>query len=366
MTRAVVEVRRKTIRIINETIARFPGFLITLVTLIIVAGAIYYFWETLESSHEAIRSIGLVCAAIISLPLLLWRGFINNQMAQAAQDQSDNAQKSLVADTYARAIESLGAEAKDNSPNLELRLGALYALEKIAQENKDYHPQIMEVLCAYVRLRTKSTDTDESTDTENGERLIDDVQTALTIIGRRNTVFDDASKLLNLQQTVLVKANLSKANLSKVNLRRADLRGAKLRGADLMGAVLSATILREAVLMGADLRGADLMGAKLRGAGLREAVLRKADLRLADLRGAYLMEADLRGADLRGADLRGANLMGAKLSKANLSGAKLSGANLWEANLTMAKELTCKQLKEASNWERAFRDESLACGKSIP
>jgi len=36
-------------------------------------------------------------------------------------------------------------------PNFEVRLGAIYALEKLAREDLDLHWPIMETLCAYIR-----------------------------------------------------------------------------------------------------------------------------------------------------------------------------------------------------------------------
>ena len=38
-----------------------------------------------------------------------------------------------------------------SEPNLEVRIGAIYALERIAQDSDRDHVQIMEILCAYIR-----------------------------------------------------------------------------------------------------------------------------------------------------------------------------------------------------------------------
>src|SRR3982751_6161439 len=40
---------------------------------------------------------------------------------------------------------------KGGGPNLEVRLGAIYALERIPRDSERDHWPIMEVLCAYVR-----------------------------------------------------------------------------------------------------------------------------------------------------------------------------------------------------------------------
>ena len=94
--------------------------------------------------------------------------------------------------------------------------------------------------------------------------------------------------------------------------------------------------------------------------------LSRAGLRGFDLSGYDLSRADLRGADLRGVNLSGANLSCTHLEGANLFKAVLDGANLAEAFLAGAQFLNCAQLIVTRNWESAFRDETLACGASIP
>jgi hypothetical protein len=56
-----------------------------------------------------------------------------------------------ITERFTRAIEQLGATHDDKSKNLELRLGGIYALERIARESEKDHWSIMEVLTAYVR-----------------------------------------------------------------------------------------------------------------------------------------------------------------------------------------------------------------------
>lgn len=95
------------------------------------------------------------------------------------------------------------------------------------------------------------------------------------------------------------------------------------------------------------------------------------ELSHASLCGLDLIDANLSGADLSNADLRGAVLTGASLIGANLEGADcfravLAGADLDGANLHGAKFLSCPQLAEARNWQKAIRDLDHACGAPIP
>jgi hypothetical protein len=50
-----------------------------------------------------------------------------------------------ITERFTRAIDQLG------SSELDIRLGGIYALERIARDSPDDHPQVMEVLTAYVR-----------------------------------------------------------------------------------------------------------------------------------------------------------------------------------------------------------------------
>jgi len=94
--------------------------------------------------------------------------------------------------------------------------------------------------------------------------------------------------------------------------------------------------------------------------------LSRAGLRGVDLTGFDLSRANLRGADLRGTNLCNANLSGARLDGANFFKAVLDGANLAGTFLTGAQFLNCAQLVVARNWQAAIRDDTLACGASLP
>ncbi len=195
--------------------------------------------DWLLQHHEEIRNLGLVGAAASGLPLAIWRSFIAQQQTRIATDNH-------LAETYTKAIDQIG-KTED-----EIRLGGLYALEKIAQSNRQYHGQIIEVLCAFVRLHApleeENDDFQETTDPS--PKLI--VQTTLTLIGRRNIAFERLSRLqkttvtIDLSNTNLSKARLFKANLSRVNLLGANLSGAYLLGTNLKGAIVTPAKLREA------------------------------------------------------------------------------------------------------------------------
>ena len=171
----------------------------------------------------------------------------------------------------------------------EVRVGAIYALERAATRSADDHPVVMSVLAAFVR--------------EHSHPAQPDVQAALTVIGRRASDRDREPIDLtgaDLARLRLPGADLAGARLARARFRAADLHGAALGGADLTGADLAFADLTGADLAGANLTAADLTGARLAGAYLVGATLTRATLAGADLTGALFLHSDAQAAGWTG------------------------------------------------------------------
>ena len=251
---------------------------------------------------------------------------------------------------FTKAIEQLGAtDATGRNKKTEVRLGGIYALEGIANESKELHWPIMEVLCTYVRMNApvKPQKSPYRHDASTPyPTLTTDIQAILTVLGRRDRKYEKESQHLDLrnadiQGAQLFGADLNGAVLSGADLNRADLSRADLNGAELTAAYLGGARLIEAQLIKATLNGADLSRAALDGAQLSGAYLNGADLDGAALNGAHLDRTVLNGAHLDravliGTYLNGAYLIKAQLNSAYLAGAILRGADLSEADLSMA------------------------------
>lgn len=241
----------------------------------------------------------------------------------ATRQQMHLSEQGQISDRFGKAVDQLGQEGENK---LSIRLGGIYALERVMRDSADDEPTVIEVLCAFIRTHAPSPlKTPEHVNTSSL-----DVRAAVTVLARRpnpnanqNQRLDLADTLLGLPGVALSGAHLARTSLFGADLLRADLSGADLSGADLRHANLGGANLQEANLSGAGLIGADLPQAKLSGTNLIGANLINADLQLADLRG-----ADLRGADLRHVDLRGANLSTTNLRDANLDGANVDAATL--------------------------------------
>jgi uncharacterized protein YjbI with pentapeptide repeats len=289
---------------------------------------------------------------------------------QIEVSQKQPTQEQLISERFSKAIEQLGNE------KIETRLGAIYALEKIAKDSPQDHWTIMEIFAAFIRENAPIIEEEEKDFWEDLSKISTDIQAALTVIGRRNFQQDLQNQKLDLRDINISGADLTGANFSGVDLTSANLQGvmfyaanlqsADLTGANLYGAILyeanlqkaifHEAILQEAILRKANLQDAIFYEADLQGAMLYDANLSKAVFYEANLQGAILCDANLVEANFESSNLEGANFIGANLQKAiligaNLQGALLSTANLEEANFYEAN-LSHANLYEA-NLERA-------------
>jgi hypothetical protein len=216
------------------------------------------------------------------------------------------AHEGQITERISRATEHLGSET------LDVRLGGIYALERVAKNSPPDRQTLTFILCAFVRGHAPwpagtLDDPQHPTPTVDSglswlDRRAPDVWAAMRVLSRRPTHPDERPLFL-----------------ARVDLRRATLAGARLERANL----------RHANLAGAWLPGASMDRSELKNVDLRQANLREARLAHADLRRAHLQGADLREAVLRGADLRGANLTDAQLAGADLTEVRTDDSTVW-------------------------------------
>ncbi|WP_339382336.1 pentapeptide repeat-containing protein [Nostoc flagelliforme] len=235
----------------------------------------------------------------------------------------------IVPERFSKAIEQLGNE------KIETRFAAIYALERIARDSHKDHWTIMEILAAFIRENAPVNQKYE--ESQHSSKLPTDIQTALTVIGRRDSHKDPVNQKLDLRNTDLSNADLTEANLSKAILVGANLQWVNFTRANLSEADLSITYLCGSIFYEANLQKAILPEANLQGVVLRKANLSKAVLYDANLEGAILCDAKLEGAILCGANLEGAVLCDANLEGVNFEDSNLQDANLIGSNLQNAK-----------------------------
>ncbi len=216
-------------------------------------------------------------AGLVAVAALVFTA-LNFSLLRRNSEQADQWQRRThelteqgqVTDRYTKAIEQLGSD------KLDVRIGGIYALERIARDSPRDHPVVMEVLAAFIREHSHEPwpPPDHPASYPPGRLTRPDVQAALTVIGRRLAKRD--IQPIDLSNTNLVTANLSGADLGGASLTCADLTRADLTKASLAGADLVLTNLTRANLAGADLTDAIFFGVRLDGADLAGADFNRA------------------------------------------------------------------------------------------
>ncbi|MFI1650421.1 pentapeptide repeat-containing protein [Streptomyces avidinii] len=283
--------------------------------------------------------VGLVAVSLPGLAALGALLFTWMQVGQASKELriSEHGQ---ITSRFNAAVGNLGSQS------LDIRLGGIYALQRIMQDSVRDHPTVVSVLAAFAQQHagssTKSLKEPLGGTYDHAPKP--DVQAAIATLARRDAD-RDAGAVIDLSNTDL--RGLRFPGKTPIALPGVSLNEADLRNANLNGAVLRRADLQYANLDGAELQRADLTGVHLAGASLGATSLKHANLRGADVSCGGLMIAetgetertdcvDLEFAILDGADLRDAKMSDTNLSNATLTGADLRGADLTRANLTNA------------------------------
>ena len=237
--------------------------------LVLLVGA-YVTWRQLQLGRESMRQTMEA----------------TNAQLKAAQDQLTVDRDSQLTQRFAQAVDQLGSE------QIVVRIGGIYALERLARNSVADAGAVAELLCSYIRQHSPRTagpaarDPSSDSPPDHLELRAADVRTALFVL-KKGTIRPEGDEPLRLLGTDLQLAGLDSARLAGVDLQGADLRWAWLRWAQLDGADLSYADLRNAHLDGASLAGAEMAEAQLRGAHLEGAsLLGVLDLGQAQLEGA--------------------------------------------------------------------------------
>jgi Pentapeptide repeats (8 copies) len=242
-----------------RTVLGWSG-LLAAAAVVVVTGIYVVFWPVsdLIARHDVGSITGAPRAAALRMARDAARGrlvafgaglFAVGALIYTARNYSLSRQ-GQVTDRYTKAIEQLGSDK-----GLDVRIGGIYALERIARDSPRDHPTIMEVLAAFIREHSREQWPPAKAEAEPPPRVVrPDVQAGVTVIGRRIIRYD--SQLINLEAAGLYRADLSFAKLTDAWLAGAKLTDASLIGADLTNAVLSGADLTQADLTEADLTGA--------------------------------------------------------------------------------------------------------------
>lgn len=321
--------------------------------------------DTVPAASAALTAIAALFGAIF----LTWRTVVAHWQARAVQQQTAIAKETHYTTLFTTAVEQLGATRevnrpdgrKDTVPNLEVRLGAIYAFERIAQDSeRDYWP-ILEALAAYVSNRENAGDPLTEQDVEMSDKFGDwwdeirpvrvDIQAAITAIGRR----PKEQNRSNPNQTVSV--SLTRANLQKANFSYGNFSHAQMNSAYLEAALFAFANLRDVNFGSARLQGADFGNALLDGTKFHFAQMMSVSFESASLQNVSFLHTRLEGASFSRARIQNVSFdrarfkepyfVGTIFENVELSNRVLLGASLYRADLSRLDSLTTENLEFA-------------------
>lgn len=234
--------------------------------------------------------------------------------AMATWRQVHISREGQITERLNRAVDQVG------SPCVDVRIGGIYALERIARNSPGDRNSVQFILGAFVRNHA-SWPVGAADGPQHPTDAVDDLIPWLQ------------ARAPDVQAAMQVLGNLPPAREKRVlYLSRVDLRSVNLHDAQLTRVQMRHANLARAWMPRAQLDQADMMGTDL-----RRALLAEAHLARANLSNAYLQGADLRQADLSYADLRGANLHGALLDGAVLAAAQADSSTAWPAEFDVPR-----------------------------
>ncbi len=205
----------------------------------LVSAVLFVLWQLGQITLDGQVTIVQIITGILVLVGMYW----TSRRVLAAEKTVGVAQEGHITERFTRAIAQLGDD------KMAIRLGGIYALERLAKDSEKDHGPIMEVLTAYVR--EKATKQGRYA-TEAAQKPTTDIQAVLTVIVRRTRKPSGNDRI-----------DLNNTHLAGGDMLDTDLRWAILGGANLSGALLVLADLSWANLRWANLRGADLAGANL-------------------------------------------------------------------------------------------------------
>jgi hypothetical protein len=307
-------------------------FLVALIAMVVVIFGTIRDVLGEEGAGPNLGAGGLI-AALLGAPFLIWSTVIKHR-ALGFQKEGH------LTDRISAAVEQLGAEKivkKDDKettvPNIEVRIGGILSLERIAQDSTAYdkardHVRVMEILCAYIRHNAPASEAkkspvffgEETSHSDALEKKTDnfaaafefgrtisgpraDIQMALRVIGRRSP----RQRRIELE-TAYYGPEGYKLDLSHASLQKADLEGYIFDRASFYKSHLECAYLNRASLKGANLVLGQFFGAAANSVDFSGAKMDKCDLSCALLDRSTFVDCDFSHTDFIGSQLIGAKL----------------------------------------------------------
>lgn len=260
----------------NWRVARHLGPLLTVVVAVLfvlaLGSAFVVLGRTVFWGGEVSLGVGGLVVALLGAPFVIWGTVLKHQTVMFQKEGH-------MTDRINKAVEQLGAEKvvkkiidgetqETSEPNIEVRIGAILSLERIAQDLTRHdkgrdHVRVMEILCAYIRENTPTPSLEADADEDGPFTPRTDIQIAIDVIKRRG------------QEQIDIEASRK---------YRLDLRGCDFRGVDLSRGWFRGAIFARCRFEFAPMQMSDFSGARFDYSVMNYLDCRKAKFIGADMR----------------------------------------------------------------------------------
>ena len=137
---------------------------------------------------QGLGGLVVLAGAVVAALNLRLTGRQNRAVQEQNRAVLELQRRGQTTERFSKAIEQLGQQGREK---LDIRIGAVYALEQIARDSAELHWPIMEVLTAYLREHAPIRAPAEAVaDDSRRKRLPADHQAIATVIGRRRRLQD--------------------------------------------------------------------------------------------------------------------------------------------------------------------------------
>jgi hypothetical protein len=293
-----------------------------------------------KATDEAIRNIGLFIAAVIGVPFIAWRSW-------TAKRQADITEQGHITDRINKAVQGIGAEktvrrqrtnrrgsllfeddaeGKPNFkkpvfdeltvPNLEVRIGSIYALERVGNDSEPDRAHIFEILSAYLSNNFDAQEPFPYPPLERFSTDEHDPNLDVRFRGQSDGLGRDwANKLRRPRPDTLAAVSVILRCIKKFGTNEKE------------GGTPALTFV------GANLQRVDFLGANLAGARFEGCQFDGANLEKSDLSNAEFLNCSLIGASINGAVLSGTRFSQSRLECINAGNIKsMSGCSFWDCD----------------------------------
>ena len=309
-----------------------------------------------KNDPEVIRSLAYAIGALLAavalsatIPFQLIKVWVNERLAKTTE-------QGHMTDRITKAVEQLGAEKtvkngddEKTVPNLEVRLGGIYALSRVARDSPRDHISIMEILCAYIRENFPEGNAEKFSqdkiatfpkqyiheDSEKNElsqrSFLSQLVSRRQIIERRYRISGDGSlkewsesfnPRSDLQAIIRVigergnkqiekeyrfgeqlylfgfRLNLANSNLQGVDFEMLDFSGTIFSGSAMDGALFRHTILKDAFLTNVSACAADFDKAQMQRVVISDSELELCNFTKVDIVNSKVYRTNLNGSFL--------------------------------------------------------------------